>query len=195
MTIAIILQTVSFWGVKNACSSEVENEFLPHFFVYSSEPSPYLEGYDKAYRAYVKREYAPGEHARKLKIAREYMGIRGHNGYFLVFDVSRDRHLMFFACKLAQDILDTNTGKVLRRDFGWKDLHFNWVNTIMISTDQELMQSVKQYMESIGYSLENERRRALHDMVHKPEWLRKYPNFCLDLKEVHNIMMPEREKR
>ncbi|WP_455482145.1 hypothetical protein V4P56_00420 [Bartonella sp. B35(2025)] len=197
MAIAIISQTTAFvscLSVRSACASEVENEFLPHYFVYGSTPDPRLEEYDKVYRKYVKREYAPGEHARKLKIAREYMSARGHNSYFLVYDVSRDRHLMFFSCKISQAILNTNIGKVLRRDFGWRDLHFNWLSTAIISEDQELMQSVEKYMVSLGYNVENEKRRVIYDMQHKPEWARKHPNFCLDMKEVHKIMMPESKK-
>ncbi|WP_455478093.1 hypothetical protein V3565_05000 [Bartonella sp. B10] len=209
---------MSCLSVRSACASEVEDEFLPHDIVTRSE----LKEYDKAYREYVKREYAPEEHAKKLKIAREYIRDYSLSGFHWVFDEPRDRHLVFTVCKALRALLEPNgvermdrifsrfefklgpddVVRVLRRNFGWSDFHFRWLDNEVLSKDLDIMRSLGDAGDrSQLYLMEYLKARLVADRsLNSRNWLetsklyRKYPTLCLAMKEVQHIMMPERKK-
>ncbi|WP_455476779.1 hypothetical protein [Bartonella sp. B41] len=221
LIIAIISQTTAFMlclDVGSACASEVEDEFLPYDTITRAE----LEKYDKAYREYVKREYAPGEHAKKLKIAREYIRDYSISGFYWVFDEPRDRHLVFTVCKALRNLLDPNymehldkviknfwglnefqlkpddVARVLRRDLGWSDFHFRWLDDAVLKKDLDIMQSLQgDNLGTIELAKARVFVRASEDArywLKIPKVYRKYPALCLAMKEVQHIMMPERKK-
>ncbi|WP_156809238.1 hypothetical protein [Bartonella queenslandensis] len=159
------------------------------------------------FRAHIAREYEVGEHEEKLIKAKNYLKktqmfnewkMNEENG---ADDEIMKNYLMFIiACNTFADILQSDIGAILRKDFDWKDKDFSWARDANNSISPNLVRDIKELLTDGSYSYEKQIFDDIKDQLtgdkltgDKP-FLKDASMLCRTIKEVHTIMLPDKRK-
>ncbi|WP_273718325.1 MULTISPECIES: hypothetical protein [Bartonella] len=153
-------------------------------------------------RIHIAREYELGEYEEKLIKAKDYLK-KTHmfNEWRMNEESGGDDEIMknylifIINCKTLADILQSDIGAVLRKDFDWKDKDFGWAKDAINSISPSLVMDIKELLTDSSYSYEKQTFDDVKDSITGDGWLIKNtPMLCRTIKEVHNIILPDKRK-
>ncbi|WP_244393513.1 hypothetical protein [Bartonella tribocorum] len=162
-----------------------------------------------AYRAHRAREYRVGEYERKLSKAKKYLKSRsaselGTTGDTASVEILNDREIdetvrfypvLVLSCKIEENLLDSDIGDLLRKDFGWNQEDFSWAKDAINSIDPELIRHFEERMVISVSDFEEQIITGIKDMVmSNPSNVKAAPLLCRSTREIYTIMLPEKRK-
>ncbi|WP_375674467.1 hypothetical protein [Bartonella sp. CL100XZDX] len=153
-------------------------------------------------RIHIAREYEVGEYEEKLIKTKDYLkktqmfnewGMNEKSGGD---DEIMKNYLMFIiACNTLADILQSDIGAILRKDFDWKDKDFSWAKGANNSISPSLVRDIKELLTDGSYSYEKQIFDDIKNSLTGDNWfVKNAPELCRTIKEVHNIMLPNKKK-
>ncbi|WP_375610351.1 MULTISPECIES: hypothetical protein [unclassified Bartonella] len=154
------------------------------------------------FRIHIAREYEVGEYEEKLIKTKDYLkktqifnewGMNEKSGGD---DEIMKNYLMFIiACNTLADILQSDIGAILRKDFDWKDKDFSWAKGANNSISPSLVRDIKELLTDGSYSYEKQIFDDIKNSLTKDNlFVKNAPELCRTIKEVHNIMLPNKKK-
>ncbi|EJF87215.1 hypothetical protein [Bartonella rattimassiliensis] len=161
-----------------------------------------------AYRAHKAREYRVGEYEKKLSKTKEYLKSRSafELGYSdtangeIPTDHDIDEMVQLYpvfvlGCKIEENLLDSDIGDLLRKDFGWKREDFSWAKNAINSIDPKLIGHFEEIMVFSVSDFEEHIISGIKDMVMRNSSnVKVAPLLCKSTRQIYNIMLPEKRK-
>ncbi|WP_375677436.1 hypothetical protein [Bartonella sp. AS69XJJH] len=153
-------------------------------------------------RIHIAREYEVGEYEEKLIKTKDYLKkTQMFNEWEMNEKSGGDdeimkNYLMFIiACNTLADILQSDIGAILRKDFDWKDKDFSWARDANNSISPSLVRDIKELLTDGSYSYEKQIFDDIKNSLTGDNWfVKNAPKLCRTIKEVHNIMLPNKRK-
>ncbi|WP_074380657.1 hypothetical protein [Bartonella doshiae] len=159
-------------------------------------------------RAHRAREYEIGEYEGKVSKVRRYLKSRrpyelglndddyiDHLDNRSIYEIVKYYPMFILSCKINEDILRSDVGDLLRKDFGWKEEDFSWAKDAINLIDQELIKGLEELMT---ISLSDFKEYMLNDtkdrITRNPSSVKNLPLWCKTIRKVHNIMLPDKKK-
>lgn len=154
------------------------------------------------FRAHIAREYEVGEYEEKLIKAKNYLKKTQMFNEWITNEKSggneeiMKNYLMFIImCDTLADILQSDIGAILRKDFDWKDKDFIWAKDASNSIGPNLVRDMKELLTDGSHSYEKQMFDDIKDGLTGDDWfIKNAPMLCKTIKEVHTIMLPDKRK-
>ncbi|WP_375634063.1 MULTISPECIES: hypothetical protein [unclassified Bartonella] len=153
-------------------------------------------------RIHIAREYEVGEYEEKLIKAKDYLkktqtfnewGMNEKSGGD--DEIMKNYLIFIIACNTLADILQSDIGAILRKDFDWKDKDFSWAKGANNSISPSLVRDIKELLTDGSYSYEKQIFDDIKNSLTEDNWfVKSAPKLCNTIKEVHNIMLPNKKK-
>ncbi len=70
------------------------------------------------------------------------------------YEIMKNYLIFVISCKTLEDILQSDIGAILRKDFDWKDKDFNWAKDAIHSISSSLVRDIKELLTDGSYSYE-----------------------------------------